>query len=1055
MKRILQAVKNIAELRSVSVSLLSTAIVALCLTSVTSYAAAPVFTAILGGSGQDYASAVTTDPQGNTYVAGLTYSPDFKATAGAYQTRHAGVTDAFVAKFAPGGALLWSTLLGGCCDDWATGVAVDSAGNVIVTGWTRSVDFPVLKPAQATLNNGVSPARYDAFVAKLSPNGDKLVWSTFLGGPDDDGAYALALDAAGNAYLTGSINIADGFTGFKGSPTGSGAFVAKFDPQGALVYNYFHARQRFAELANAGIAVDAAGSSYVAGTMATVLPTNPTQSFGPAGDTQAIVFKLSPDGTQKVYETAIGGSADSYGMAVAVDRTGAAYLAGVTTSVDFHLVKPLQSNFGARSLWKSTDSAATWRPLSDLPFAYLQALVADPGTPATLYAASTDGGVFKSIDAGATWVKASRGIAGSKVQSLAIDPLHPQTLFAAAAPAAGQIAKATLYKSTDGAANWTLVDSADNNITVQVAIDAQNPAVVYWRTSLVMRKSTDGGVTWANIVFPGTDVSSFALDPRVTGSIYAYSTQIFLKGGFVPPYIYRSSDGGLTWKQLSEPVVASNTFTVDASTNPTTIYNGVSSRSNDGGVTWTPLPAAPVTTANTTAIAVDAAGKLYAATESSGLFTSTDRGVTWLQAGAPLLPGVRSLAALGGTVYAILQNIQTSGFLTKLSPDGASLQFSTFLNGHVSFGPSKIFAAEPNVFTTQNWISAVALDPAGNPVVAGGTRASDFLPSLGVQRANAGNADAIVATIASDGSKLLSSTYFGASADESALAVAVDAQGNTVIAGQTWSLDSPVPGGVQAPAGLGEAFVAKFAPAAAPVITDVTNAASFQPGISAGSWVMIRGANLANTNPGRIWRDEEVVGGKLPTALDGVSVTINGKPAFVYYISATQINVQAPSDSAVGPVNVVVTNNGTASAAATAQLQAAAPTFFLYPNTNIAVATRAPDYAYIGDPSVTPGAVAAKPGEVLTLWATGFGATAPPTAAGSAVVGAPAVAAPVTVTVGGQPATLLSAVLSPGSAGLYQIAIQLPATLPTGAVSLQASTGGATSPAGVSIFVGK
>jgi uncharacterized protein (TIGR03437 family) len=366
-----------------------------------------------------------------------------------------------------------------------------------------------------------------------------------------------------------------------------------------------------------------------------------------------------------------------------------------------------------------------------------------------------------------------------------------------------------------------------------------------------------------------------------------------------------------------------------------------------------------------------------------------------------------------------------------------------------------IYAAQPNVFTTQSWISAITLDAAGNPIVAGGTRAIDFPTALAVQNTNKGGADAIVATIASDGSKFLSSTYFGAGADESALAVAIDAQGNTIFAGQTWSLDFPVPGGVQAPAGLGEAFVVKFAPAAPPVITEVSNAASFQPGIEAGSWVMIRGTNLANTNPGRTWRTDELPDGKLPTELDGVSVTINGKPAFVYYISPTQINVQAPSETAIGPVSVVVTNNGTGSAAASAQLQAAAPAFFLYPNTNTAVATRVPDYAYIGDPSVTPGTVAAKPGDVVTLWATGFGATAPPTPAGSAVVGAPAVAAPVTVTIGGQPATLLSTVLSPGSAGLYQIAIQLPATLPSGAVAVQATVGGVSSPAGVSIFVGR
>jgi len=135
------------------------------------HAAANNVSAILGGSGQDYAAAVASDAQGNIYVAGLTYSPDFPVTAAALQSKigSVGASDAFVAKFAPDGALLWSTYLGGILDDWATGVAVDAAGNVLVTGWTRSTNFPVFHALQPTLNNGASPARYDAFVAKLDP----------------------------------------------------------------------------------------------------------------------------------------------------------------------------------------------------------------------------------------------------------------------------------------------------------------------------------------------------------------------------------------------------------------------------------------------------------------------------------------------------------------------------------------------------------------------------------------------------------------------------------------------------------------------------------------------------------------------------------------------------------------------------------------------------------------------------------------------------------------------------------------------------------------------
>src|SRR5436189_6150798 len=103
----------------------------------------------------------------------------------------------------------------------------------------------------------------------------------------------------------------------------------------------------------------------------------------------------------------------------------------------------------------------------------------------------------------------------------------------------------------------------------------------------------------------------------------------------------------------------------------------------------------------------------------------------------------------------------------------------------------------------------------------------------------------------------------------------------------------------------------------------LVNGASFQAGICAGSWVTIQGTKLANSS--RTWRTSEIVNGKLPTQLDGVSVQINGKPAYVEYISPTQINVQEPSDTALGPVNVQVTNNSVTGDPVTAQLQAASP----------------------------------------------------------------------------------------------------------------------------------
>jgi uncharacterized protein (TIGR03437 family) len=243
------------------------------------------------------------------------------------------------------------------------------------------------------------------------------------------------------------------------------------------------------------------------------------------------------------------------------------------------------------------------------------------------------------------------------------------------------------------------------------------------------------------------------------------------------------------------------------------------------------------------------------------------------------------------------------------------------------------------------------------------------------------------------------------------------------------------------------------APVILPIITSVVNGASFQSGIESGSWVTIQGSDLSNTTPGRTWLPVEIVNGNLPTSLDDTSVTIDGKPAFVYYISPTQLNVQAPTDSDAGPVRVVVTNNGQVSAPFTAQLQTYSPAFFLYTGTSYAIASHYPDYALVGNPSVVAGTIVAQPGDILILWATGFGPTNPATPAGIEVVAASSVAALPTITIGGTPVTVLSAVISPGSAGLYQVAIQLPATLPTGAVAIQASVDGVQSPSGTLIFV--
>lgn len=761
--------------------------------------AATGFSAVLGGAGQEYVSAVAADRAGNSYVAGVTFSPDFPVTPGAVQTTFGGTSDAFVAKLGPDGKVLWSTFLGGILDDGATGIALDAAGNVLVSGWTRSQNFPLAHAIQGVLNHGATSTSFDAFVAKIDPSGRTLLYSTFLGGPDHDWAYGLATDAAGNAYVAGGVQTASGFPGFAASASGFGIFVTKLDAQGGLVYSFFHPTGTAT-----AIAVDSAGSAYVAG----MTSGNAAQTLGLLESQQGVVFKLSADGSRQVYEMTLGGPGGSQALAIAVDRTGSAYVGGITASIDFPLIKPLQSRLGAMPLWKSTDGGATWTPLEDLPFADPQTAMVDPSAPGTLYVATGDVGMVKSTAGGATWTKMNRGIADTNIKALAIDPRHPLTLYAGTGSTPGRV-----YKTVDGGNTWTVVDSPASGTVSQLAVDAQNPQNVYavW-ASVAARRSTDGGATWSDVAFPGNSIASLAADPAASGTVYAFSNFVF-GGGMgtsISPYLWYSTDAGATWTRVSSPAPFLNGgMLIDASVKPSIVYNGIASRSDDGGATWIPLTSPKSTATDTTAIALDDRGTLYAAVSNDTIYVSHDRGATWTAIGSPP-PFVTAIVPTGdpAILYTALRNRQTTGFVAKLAPDGSGLLFSTFLGGHVSFSPQVQYLAEPEGVTWQSGISALAIDREGNVVVAGASRAADFPLVDGASACrNGGAADAFVATLAADGSRLTGLACVGGSQDDGVLAMAARPGGGVIVAGQTWSPDFPVSAGLPRFVGFGDAFV--------------------------------------------------------------------------------------------------------------------------------------------------------------------------------------------------------------------------------------------------------
>ena len=235
---------------------------------------------------------------------------------------------------------------------------------------------------------------------------------------------------------------------------------------------------------------------------------------------------------------------------------------------------------------------------------------------------------------------------------------------------------------------------------------------------------------------------------------------------------------------------------------------------------------------------------------------------------------------------------------------------------------------------------------------------------------------------------------------------------------------------------------------AAPVITAVVNDASFLPPITASGWVAIGGTNLSKTT--RSWGLADFVGNQLPTKLNDVSVTINGIPAYVYYISSAQINVLAPDDATTGPVAVQVTNAAGVSNSFMVAKAAFSPAFFAFDGTHV-VATHT-DGSLIGPPGLVKGIATtpAQPGETIVLYATGFGPGNPALPAGLTVAAPSQLANPATAKVGGQAAQVLFAGII--GSGLDQINMVVP-TVPNGDIPIVAAVGGIQSPAGFVLTV--
>jgi len=293
----------------------------------------------LGGNDRDYYGGIAQGSDGSVYIAGLTYSKNFPIS-GAGDSSLGGDCDAFITKFSPSGkTLVYSTFLGGSGTDYGYGIVEDSTGLINIVGMTRSANFPIRNPFQSTLK-GVE----DAFVAKLAPGGDSLVYSTYLGGSDLDQARDIAVDGSGFLYVLGRTSSMDfplknAFKSNLIKLSGSGdAFITKLTPAGdQLIYSTYLGGEYFDEASS--IVVDAAGAAYIVGyTRSADFPLkNPLKSSYKLGDYDGFLTKLAPTGDTLIYSTYLGGSAYDSANGLAVDSSGYAYIAGETHSSDFRL----------------------------------------------------------------------------------------------------------------------------------------------------------------------------------------------------------------------------------------------------------------------------------------------------------------------------------------------------------------------------------------------------------------------------------------------------------------------------------------------------------------------------------------------------------------------------------------------------------------------------------------------------------------------------------------------------------------------------------------------
>ncbi len=697
-----------------------------------------VYSTVVGGSGVDYGASVAVDSTGNIYMTGTTSSNDFPLH-GAVQTTNGG-SNIFITKLNPTAtSVLYSTYLGGNGADVPSGIAVDSSGDIFVAGYTNSSNFPQSNALSYTVSAGLR-----GFVVKMNASGSALTYSTYLGGSGtgSDRVLGLALDATGIAYVTGSTTSTTFPTttgAYSGTLPGSSAGVFSSSALFLTKFNASGSLLTYSSLIGAGEGDSVAIDSVGAAYVTGFITSLPSQT--------ALVFKMNPAGTAQVYSTSLGSTSfedgrNEHGRSIAVDSTGLAYIAGDTNSAVF----PVTSNAAQNVLGGGHDGF----------------FVKVNAAGSSLYSTYL-GGRNDDFPKGVALDNSGNIVIAGVTSS----PNFPVSLALQNAMGGNVISLLSYNSSTQ---TWQASDSGFLGVAQAVSSNPSTGSIVVGTDSGTYR-SLDNGATWSRT--SAFSLSHIARAPSLPATLFGLSLTD----------VYRSTDDGVTWvDQMSVASLPPLGLAIDP-TNPAIVsiygYNALL-RSTDSFQTFTssPIPypifaiaAAPGspsvilsiqnssiqnnflsrsvdsgTTWTASSIAgsglsqdPNALGTVYVFGSGAFLSKSTDSGVTWTQIPTPSV--VTKLAIAQGN-SAKLYAVTAGGVI--ISSDSGS-HWSTPAQGlgsapvvAITASASTAFALEP--LSSTGFITK--LNPAGTAFVystfLGGT-ASDYLTSV----ATAGS-DAVV-----------------------------------------------------------------------------------------------------------------------------------------------------------------------------------------------------------------------------------------------------------------------------------------------------------------------